>query len=65
MINNLIAGTIGIAMVVVFLGLMVVWVPAPPLIVIIVIVMAMLIYDFVQTLRFGENYSTRRTDDNA
>jgi hypothetical protein len=65
MINNLIAGTIGIAMVVVFLGFMVVWVPAPPLIVIIVIVMAMLLYDFVQTVRFGENYSNRETDDNA
>ena len=59
MIDTLLAGTIGIAMVVVFLGLMVVWVPAPPLIVIIVGVMGMLIYDFVQTLRFGENYSQR------
>ncbi|MPZ59343.1 MAG: hypothetical protein GEU91_23245 [Rhizobiales bacterium] len=59
MINNLIAGTIGIAMVVVFLGFMIVWVPAPPLVIIIVAVMSMLIYDFVQTLRHGENYSRR------
>jgi len=60
MINNLIAGTIGIVMVCTFLGFMIVWVPAPPLIVIIVAVMAMLLYDFVQTLRLGENYSRER-----
>ena len=62
MINNLMAGVIGIAMVMVFLGFMVVWVPAPPLIVIIVAVMALLVYDFVMTLRFGENYHHRQTD---
>ena len=60
MINNLIAGIIGIAMVVVFLGLMIIWVPAPPLIIIIVGVMALLIYDFVQTVRYGENYHRRQ-----
>jgi hypothetical protein len=59
MISNLIAGAIGIAMVMTFLGFMVVWVPAPPLIIIIVGVMALLVYDFVQTLRFGENYHRR------
>jgi uncharacterized membrane protein YoaK (UPF0700 family) len=59
MISNLIAGAIGIAMVMTFLGLMIVWVPAPPLIIIIVGVMALLIYDFVQTLRFGDNYHRR------
>ena len=59
MISNLIAGAIGIGMVVAFLGFMVVWVPAPPLIIIVVGVMALLIYDFVQTLRFGENYHNR------
>jgi len=59
MISNLIAGVIGIAMVMTFLGFMIVWVPAPPLIIIIVGVMALLVYDFVQTLRFGENYHRR------
>jgi hypothetical protein len=49
-----IAGVIGIAMVVAFLGIMVVWVPAPPLIVIVVFVMALLVWDFIQTLRYGE-----------
>jgi hypothetical protein len=59
MISNLIAGAIGIAMVVTFLGFMIVWVPAPPLIIIVVSVMALLVYDFVMTLRFGDNYHRR------
>jgi hypothetical protein len=50
-----ISGIIGITMVITFLGVMVVWVPAPPLIIIIVCVMALLIWDFIQTLRHGEN----------
>lgn len=49
-----ISGIIGIAMVIAFLGVMVVWVPAPPLIIIVVVVMALLIWDFIQTLRHGE-----------
>ena len=49
-----IAGVIGIAMVMAFLGVMVVWVPAPPLIIIVVFVMALLVWDFIQTLRYGE-----------
>jgi hypothetical protein len=52
---TLITGIIGIAGVMIFLGIMVWWVPAPPLIIIVVGVMALLVYDFVQTLRFGEN----------
>jgi hypothetical protein len=51
----LITGIIGIVMLATFLGFMVWWVPAPPLIVIIVSVLLLLIYDFVQTLRNGEN----------
>jgi hypothetical protein len=52
---TLITGIIGIAMLGLFLGFMLAWVPAPPLIVIVVGVMALLIYDFVLTLRYGEN----------
>ena len=54
-----ISGIIGIAMFVGFLGFMLVWVPAPPLIVIVVVCTLLLIYDFVQTLRFGENSPDR------
>lgn len=55
MITLLISGIIGIAMVGAFLGFMLWWVKALPLIVIVFCVMALLVYDFVQTLRFGEN----------
>lgn len=53
------SGIIGIAMFIGFLGFMLVWVPAPPLIIIVVVCTLLLIYDFVQTLRFGENSPDR------
>ncbi len=55
-----ISGIIGIAMVIAFLTVMVVWVPAPPLIIIVVFVMALLIWDFIQTLRYGEDGRGKR-----
>ena len=48
---TLVTGIIGIAMVLGFLGIMLWWVKALPLIIIVVLVMALLIYDFVMTLR--------------
>ena len=54
-----ISGIIGIAMFVGFLGFMLIWVPAPPLIIIVIVCTLLLIYDFVQTLRFGENSPDR------
>ena len=59
MIAQLIAGVIGIGMLATFLGIMLWWVKAPPLIIIVLIVMALLIQDFVQTLRYGEGSSRR------
>jgi hypothetical protein len=55
MIATLITGLIGLAGVMAFLGFMLVWVPAPPLIIIVVGVMLLLVYDFVQTVRFGDS----------
>jgi hypothetical protein len=55
MVTALITGLIGIAMLVAFLGFMVVWVKAIPLIIIVVGVISLLVYDFVQTLRAGES----------
>lgn len=55
MLTALITGIIGIVMFAAFLGFMVIWVPAPPLIIIVVGVTALLVYDFVQTLRAGES----------
>jgi cytochrome c oxidase assembly factor CtaG len=56
---SLITGAIGILMVAGFLGFMVVWVPAIPLIIIVIGVMLLLIYDFVQTVRFGQSWAQR------
>ena len=50
---NLVTGIIGIVMVVVFMGFMVVWVPAPPLIIICLGVLALLVHDFIRTVRGG------------
>jgi hypothetical protein len=52
---NFITGFIGIAMVTAFLLVMLIWVPAPPLIAIVVLVMSLLIIDFVKSLKSGGN----------
>jgi hypothetical protein len=54
-----VTGLIGIGMLAGFLGFMLWWVPAPPLILIVVACIGLLVYDFVQTMRFGENGSRR------
>jgi hypothetical protein len=60
MMMTLITGIIGIAMIVAFLGIMLWWVKALPLIVIVGVVLLMLLYDFVQTVReSGGNGSGR------
>jgi hypothetical protein len=55
----LITGLIGIAMLVTFLGIMVWWVKALPLIIIIVGVVALLIVDFIQELRAASKDTAR------
>ena len=55
----MITGLIGIAMLAAFLGIMVWWVKALPLIIIVVGVLALLIYDFVQALRAASKAATR------
>ncbi len=59
MIMTLITGLIGIAMLATFLGIMVWWVKALPLIIIVVGVLALLIYDFVQELRAASRSAAR------
>jgi hypothetical protein len=56
-ILTLVCGIVGIALFVAFLGFMLWWVKALPLIVIVAVCTALLVQDFVQTLRFGENGS--------
>lgn len=50
----LITGLIGIGMLVAFVGIMVWWVKALPLIIIFAICICLLLYDFVRTVKFGE-----------
>jgi hypothetical protein len=57
MIMILITGLIGIALLVTFLGIMVWWVKALPLIIIVVGVLALLLFDFAQELRAASNSS--------
>lgn len=52
---NLITGLIGIAMVAVYLGFLLWWIKAVPLIIICVVVLGFVIYDFIKNLRQGEN----------
>jgi len=54
MITALITGIIGISMLAAFVGIMVWWVKALPLIVIFVVCGGLLIYDFVRTVLYGE-----------
>jgi hypothetical protein len=49
--TNLITGIIGLGLVMTFLGIMLVWVKAIPLIIIVVVVMILAVIDFVQSLR--------------
>lgn len=50
----LITGLIGISMLLAFVGIMVWWVKALPLIIIFGFVICLLLYDFVRTVKFGE-----------
>jgi hypothetical protein len=49
--TNLITGIIGIALIIIFMGFMLVWVKALPLIIICLIVFALLIHDFYLSFR--------------
>jgi hypothetical protein len=60
MIANLVAGGIGIALLIGFLGIMLWWVKALPLIIIVLVVVALLLQDFVRTLRETESGGANR-----
>jgi hypothetical protein len=57
--TTFICGLIGIALWAGFLGFMLIWVPATPLIIIVLVCTALLVFDFVQTLRYGETAGQR------
>jgi membrane protein implicated in regulation of membrane protease activity len=54
-----VTGIIGIAMVCTFLGIMAWWIKEVSFTIIVIAVMAMLLYDFVQTLRHGDSLGGR------
>jgi hypothetical protein len=56
---TLVTGIIGIAMLMTFLGVLVWWIKALPFTVIVVAVVLMVIWDFVQTLRSGDSGAGR------
>jgi len=56
---TLITGLVGIALLVVFLGIMAWWIKALPFTVIVVAVVLLLLYDFVRALRYGEGSDGR------
>ena len=56
---TLITGIISIAMVFTFLGIMVWWIKEVSFTIIVVAVMTMVVYDFVQTLRHGDSLGGR------
>ena len=57
--TTFITGIIAIAMVCMFLGIMAWWIKELPFTIIVVAVMALLLYDFVQTLRHGDSLGGR------
>jgi hypothetical protein len=58
-VTNFVTGLIGIFLVLAFVGIMVWWVPAWPLIIIVVAVMVLLLIDFLQSLRTGNRGAER------
>jgi hypothetical protein len=51
----LVTGIVGAAMMVVFLGFLVWWIKALPFTIIVIAVVLLMLWDFVQTLRSGNN----------
>ena len=55
----LVTGIVGIALLLVFLGIMVWWIKSLPFTIIVVAVVLLMLYDFVRTLRYGESGAGR------
>lgn len=55
----LFSGLIGIGGWFAFLGFMLVWVKAVPLIIIVAVVTLLMMYDWYMTMRYGDNWDSR------
>ena len=51
----LVTGLVGAIMVMAFLGFLVWWIEELPFTIIVLVVVALMLYDFVRTLRYGDN----------
>ena len=57
--TNIVTGIFGVAALCIFLGILLWWIKALPLIIIVVGVVALLLVDFVQSLRTGSSNGGR------
>jgi len=48
-------GLVGIAMLILFLGILAWWIKALPFVIIVTVVVLLVLYDFVRTLRYGDS----------
>ena len=55
----LVTGLVGVALLLVFLGIMVWWIKSLPFTIIVVVVVLLMLYDLVRTLRYGDNGAGR------
>lgn len=53
--RDIVNGTVGVVLLLVFLGILIWWIKSVPLTVIVVGSLLVMLYDFVQTMRHGEN----------
>ncbi|WP_341702678.1 hypothetical protein [Ferrovibrio sp.] len=59
LIANLITGLVGIILLCGFLGILMVWIKAPPLVIIMLVVIAMMVFDFIRSMRDTSNTPPR------
>ena len=57
---TLVTGIVGIALMLIFLGTLVWWIKELPFTIIVVVVVLMVLYDFVQTLRSNRSGGPKR-----
>ena len=55
----LVTGLVGVALLLVFLGIMVWWIKSLPFTIIVVAVVLLMLYDLVRTLRYGDSGAGR------
>ncbi len=57
--RDIVTGVVGIVLLVAFLGVLVWWIKSVPLTVIVVCSLLVMLYDFVKTMRHGEDGAPR------